>query len=86
MNTVNGYKSRTTQVVFIDALVAFACYATEEQLLQSSFHVDVPEFMRRFCFYVMSRDIQKAIDQKIPEENLRRNVVSFITQLTETAS
>jgi hypothetical protein len=75
-------KTACTQVVLIDAIFGFACYATEEQLSEETLVVGLPNHMRRFLIF-MSKKIQDAIERKIPEKCLRRDIPSFIATLNQ---
>ena len=73
-------KAERTQVVLIDALLGFACYATEDQIAECSLNINLPGHLGRFLSF-MGGKIQNAIAQKISEQSLRRDILSFIKDL-----
>ena len=73
-------KAERTQVVLIDALLGFACYATEDQIAECSLNIYLPGHLGRFLSF-MGGKIQNAIAQKISEQSLRRDILSFIKDL-----
>lgn len=80
-NTIDT-RTETTQVVFADALLGFACYATEDRLAKNPLYFELPGHLCRILAF-MGQNIQDAIRQKRPEEHLQLDILSFIRRLTK---
>ena len=73
-------KTTVTKVTLLDAILGFACFASEQRLRECSFDFKLPKSLS-LLLYSMGKDIQGAINHKILEENLRPKVLPFLERL-----